>query len=118
MAKAPLALVKDKFGDKAKLVEAVKAFASNGDLWLAHANHETLDHVSNAKLLKLHATFSAVQKEFGSREKFVDAILALENRSKDAGYKTRLMGHPVPRLFDAYKATKKRAAAAKAAKKA
>ena len=74
MAKAPLALVKEKFGDKAKLVEAVKAFAADGGLWLAHANHETLEHVSNSKLLKLHATFTAVKSEFGSREKLVEAI--------------------------------------------
>jgi hypothetical protein len=115
MAKAPLALVKEKFGDKTKLVEAVKAFAADTNLWLGHTNHETLDHVSNSKLLKLHATFTAVKSEFGSREKLVDAILGLENRAKDAGYKARLMGFPVPRLFDAYKATKKRAAAAKKA---
>ena len=118
MAKAPLALVKAQFGDKAKLVEAVKAFAASSDLWLAHTNHETLDNVSNSKLLKLHATFTAVKAEFGTREKLVDAILAVESKTKDTSFKTRLMGYPVPRLYDAYKAAKKRAAAAAPAKKA
>lgn len=114
MAKAPLALVKTQFGDKAKLVEAVKAFAASSDLWLAHTNHETLEHVSNAKLLRLHATFTAVKAEFGTREKLVDAILAVDSKSKDTSYKARLMGYPVPRLYDAYKATKKRVADAAA----
>ncbi len=115
MVKSPLALVKAQFGNKAALVVAVQAFSQNADLWLAQPNHEALAQVSNAKLLKLHATFTAVQRDFGTREKLVDAILVLEGRSRDAGYKSRLMGHPVPRLFDNYKATKKRAAAAKKA---
>ena len=116
MKKTPLATVKEKFGDKAKLVDAVKAFMGD-DLWLAHANANadqarTLAYVSNSKLLKLHATFTAVKAQFGTREKLAEAILELEKRPKDTGYKARLMGYPVPRLYDAYKATKKRAAAA------
>ena len=66
MAKSPVSVVKEKFGDKAKLVEAVKAFMTE-DLWVNRLNEEKgLDRVSNAKLLRLHRIFSAVQGEFGA----------------------------------------------------
>jgi len=116
MKKSPLATVKDRFETKAKLVEALKALAGD-ELWMARTSADrggkkTLEHVSNAKLLKLHATFSAVKKEFGSRAKLVAAVLEAEGRTKDAGYQTRLEKFPVPRLYDQYKSAKKRAKAA------
>ncbi|WP_394833142.1 hypothetical protein LVJ94_42240 [Pendulispora rubella] len=104
----PLATVKAKFGDKEKLVAAVKEFTTD-DLWVSRTNKDKgLDHVSNAKLLRLHATFSAVKEQFGSRAKLIDAILELEKRTKDEGYKTRLSAYPVPRLYDLFRSTKKR----------
>jgi hypothetical protein len=106
--KTPLALVKDKFGDKAKLVEAVEAFV-NDDLWVSRTNKEKgLAHVSNAKLLRLHAIFTEVKQKFGTREKLIAAILDTEKRSKDEGFRQRLLAWPVPRLFDAYKSASKR----------
>jgi hypothetical protein len=117
-SKTPLALMKDKFGDKAKLVEALEKLAGES-LWLARVNtNKGLAHVSNAKLLRLHATFSEVKEKFGTREKLVDAVLELEKRTKDAGFRARLLEWPVPRLFDAYKSAKKRSGAAAAAPKA
>lgn len=117
--KSPLAIVKEKFGDKTKLVEAVKALATD-ELWLGRTsadrgNDRGLEHVSNAKLLRLHAIFSEVKEKFGTRAKLVDEILAAENRSKDAGLKKRLEAYPVPRLYDLYKSAKKRAKAKSAA---
>lgn len=114
--KTPLAIVKEKFGDKAKLVEAVKAFGGE-DLWLGRTNADQgggrgLEHVSNAKLLRLHAVFTEVKGKFGTRAKLIEEILTLEKRSKDAGLQKRLEGYPVPRLFDHYKALAKRAKAA------
>jgi hypothetical protein len=110
-AKSPLALVKEKFGDKDKLVEAVKAFI-NDDLWVKRTaadrgKERGIEYVSNAKLLRLHATFSEVKEKFGTRAKLVDALLDLEKRAKDAGYKKRLEEYPVPRLLDLYKAAKR-----------
>jgi hypothetical protein len=120
MAKSPLSVVKDKFGDKEKLVAAVEKLTGE-DLWVSRTNKEKgLAHVSNAKLLRLHETFSAVKEKFGTRAKLIDAILELEKRAKDEGYKTHLSAFPVPRLWDLYKSTSKRHGAkdAAAAKKA
>lgn len=114
--KTPLALVKDKFGDKAKLVEAVEKFTSE-DLWIGRTNEDKgLKHVSNAKLLRLHATFTVVKEKFGTRAKLIDAILTIEKRTKDAGYKARIEAYPVPRLWDMYRSLEKRNKPAKAAK--
>lgn len=119
MAKAPLAAVKEKFENKKKLVEAVQAFVTD-DLWVGRLAKDRggeggLSRVSNAKLLKLHATFEAVKKEFGTRAKLIDACLAVEKRTKDEGYKSRISAWPVPRLYDHYKSAKKRADRASAA---
>jgi hypothetical protein len=121
--RSPLAIVKEKFGDKAKLVEAVKALTTE-DLWLGRTNQDRggdrgIERVANAKLLRLHAVLSEVKAKFGSRAQLIDAILAAEKREKDAGLKTRLEKYPVPRLYDLYKTAQKRAnAATKAAKSA
>jgi hypothetical protein len=119
--KSPLAITKERFGDKSKLVEAVKAFATE-DLWLARTASDRgkdkgLEHVSNAKLLRLHETFTAVKEKFGTRAKLIEAILEAQNRAKDTGLKKRLEAYPVPRLYDLYKSTAKRAKAAAATKK-
>jgi hypothetical protein len=118
-SKNPLAVAVEKFGDKAKLVAAVEKFTGD-DLWVARTNKDKgLAHVSNAKLLRLHATFSEVKEKFGTREKLIDAILELQKRTKDAGMRQRLSAWPVPRLYDTYKSTAKRmGAATKAATKA
>jgi hypothetical protein len=104
----PLAVVSEKFGDKEKLVAAVEKLAGE-DLWVARTNKDKgLAHVSNSKLLRLHATFTEVKDKFGTRDKLIDAILEIEKRTKDAGYKERLSAWPVPRLYDVYKSTAKR----------
>src|SRR5882762_6935707 len=109
--KSPLALVKEEFGDKEKLVAAVRKLAEQ-DLWVARENSEKgLAHVSNAKLIRLFRIFTEVKEKFGTRAKLIDAILDVEKRTKDAGYKTRLEKFPVPRLYDVYKSALKRSSA-------
>lgn len=122
----PLAAVKDKFGEKSKLVAELEKFTKDEDLWVSRTNKDKgLAHVSNAKLLKLHRTFSEVKEKFGTRAKLIDAILEVQKRTKDEGYKARLTAFPVPRLYDLYKSASKATSAAtkpaaerKAAKKA
>ena len=106
--KNPITLVKDQFGDKAKLVAAVEKLTGE-DLWVARTNtSKGLAHVSNSKLLRLHATFTAVKAKFGTRVKMIDALCDLEKRTKDEGYKARLTAYPVPRLWDMFKSAEKR----------
>src|ERR1700683_617306 len=108
--KSPLAIVKDKFGDKAKLVAEVEKLAGE-DLWVSRTNKEKgLAHGSNAKLVRLFETFTAVKEKVGTRAKLIDPILQVEKRAKDEGYKQHLSAFPVPRLWDLYKSTAKRLA--------
>ena len=116
-SKSPITIMKERFGEKSKLVEAVKAFTGE-DLWLGRTSSDRgrskgLEHISNAKLLRLHDTFSAVKEKFGTRAKLIDAILESDKRTKDEGFKKRLEAYPVPRLYDAYRASVKRNKAAK-----
>ena len=114
MKKSPFAQMKERFTDKAGLLKAVEGLAS-GDLWIDRTNADKgLAHVSNAKLLKLHETLSAVKKEFGSRAALIKAVMTAEKR-KDEGYSARLEKFSTPRLWDAHRAASKRAKAAKAA---
>lgn len=111
-SKSPITIMKERFGEKSKLVEAVKAFTGE-DLWLGRTSSDRgrskgLEHISNAKLLRLHDTFSAVKEKFGTRAKLIDAILESDKRTKDEGFKKRLEAYPVPRLYDAYRASVKR----------
>jgi hypothetical protein len=111
--KSPVQIVKDKFGEKQKLVAEVEALTRGDELWVSRLNaNKGLAHVSNAKLLRLHRTFTEVKEKFGTRAKLIDAIVELEKRTKDEGYKSRLGAFPVPRLWDMYKSMSKRVAAA------
>jgi len=110
--KSPLATITEKFGDKSKLVAELEKLTKDDELWVSRTNKDKgLAHVSNAKLLKLHQTFADVKAKFGTRAKLIDAICEAEKRTKDAGYKARLGGFPVPRLWDMYKSAAKRAGA-------
>jgi hypothetical protein len=110
MSKSPLALVKEKFGDKDKLVAALEPLAKDEGLWVDRVNADKgLSHVSNTKLLRLHAVLTEVKQRFGSRAKLIDAICEVEKRTKDQGFRKRLEKYPAPRLLDAYKSAAKRA---------
>jgi hypothetical protein len=109
MSKSPAAIVKQQFGDKAKLVAALGPLTSE-DLWVGRVNEtKGLARVSNAKLLRLFGVLSTVKEKFGTRAKLVDTICEIEKRTKDEGFKKRLLAYPVPRLYDAYRSAAKRA---------
>lgn len=115
MKKSPVSAVKEQFQSKEKLVEAVQKLATS-DLWLDRVNSKKgLARVSNQKLLRLQAQLTDAQSRFGSRAKLIDAILELEKRVKDAGYKTRLEGYSLPRLLDQHGSLSKKATASKKA---
>jgi hypothetical protein len=116
MKKTPLSQVKDRFGSKEKLVTAVEELATD-ELWLDRYNEtKGLQSVSNAKLLRLHAVLTEARERFGSRDSLVDAILELEQRSKDEGFRTRLRRYPVARLLDLHRAARLRESRSQRAK--
>ncbi len=99
MKKSPVAVVKERFESKDKLVEAVQKLAT-ADLWIDRVGAKGLGKVSNQKLVKLHTALSDAQKRFGSRDKLISAILELSKRTKDAGYAAGLKKQPLPQLLD------------------
>jgi hypothetical protein len=115
MKKTPVNVVKERFESKEKLVAAVEKLATS-ELWLDRVNDKKgLARVSNAKLLRLHDALDEATKQFGTRAKLIDALLELDKRNKDAGFRTRLENYPVPRLLDLHRnatRTSRRAAAA------
>lgn len=117
MKKSPLSHVQQRFESKEKLVEEVQRLATD-DLWLDRVNEKKgLGRVSNAKLLRLHDLLSDAKQRFGSREKLIDSILELAKRARDAGYRTRLEGQPLPRLLDEHGALARQQSRAEAKKK-
>jgi hypothetical protein len=118
MNKSPLKQVQERFENKDKLVAAVKKLAIP-ELWLDRVNEgRGLESVPNAKLLRLHDALQAAQEKFGSRAKLIDAILTLQKRTKDQGYRQRLETHPLPRLLDIHAASARRAKSAASETKA
>ena len=71
----PSKTVKDRFGDKKKLVDALKPFLGE-DLWVGRENKDKgLSRISNAKLVRLFDTFTAVQSKWGTRGKLIGTSL-------------------------------------------
>lgn len=100
MKTSPFQQVKGNFGDKAKLVSAVQALATDA-LWLDRVNKDRgFARISNGKLLRLHAALSRAKEQFGTRDKLIAAVMTLGKRGGDEGYKARLATYPIPRLLD------------------
>ena len=115
MSASPVRVVKERFESKEKLVAAVEKLAGE-ELWLDRLNsNKGLKRVSNGKLVRLFDLLSLAKNQFGSRDKLIDAILALENRTKDKGYRGKLERYPLPRLLDLHSAAEKRSKRAQAA---
>lgn len=113
MPKSPLAIVTERFKNKAALIDAVKALATD-DLWIDRVNDDKgLPRVSNRKLVHLHDVLSQVKKDHGSRSKLIDAILESDKRGKDAGYRSRLEKLSTPTLLSMLSVSKKQNAPAK-----
>lgn len=105
MKKSPLTQVKEQFGSKEKLVDALVAMP---DSVIERGGAEKdefrtkLLTAANAKLLRLHQTGSAVTERWGSKDKLVDAILTMKRRGKDQDYRTKLGSLTLGKLFDQF----------------
>jgi hypothetical protein len=106
MKKSPLALVKEKFGSKEELVDALIALPESV-LDRGEDGEESKDDfrkrllgAANSKLLRLHKTGKSISDRWGSKTKLVDAILTLRKRGKDQDYRTKLATLSVGKLYD------------------
>jgi len=109
MKKAPISEIKARFESKEKLVKELKSLFDKGDLFADNLNPDKgLTHVANGKLLKLYDTAMEVKERFGTREKLVEDLLKVTNRTKDEAYKARFAKWGLPRLWDEYKSVSKK----------
>ncbi|MBM4321106.1 MAG: hypothetical protein FJ125_14425 [Deltaproteobacteria bacterium] len=106
MKRTPLQEVKERFGSKEELVEALAPLLVRPE-GESEAEHQArLLTVPNKKLLHLHQVQSETKKRFGSRETLVDAICKLKfgDKNIDQDYRTKLLTLSNASLLDRYRA--------------
>ncbi len=109
--RTPLSEVKERFGSKDALVKEIEKLTAKKDLLAEKFADKGIDHVSNAKLLRLHRLVTDVSNQFSTRAALVDAYLELKHRSKDEPYKQKLMTYTLGRLYDMYQVAQRKAPA-------
>ncbi|MDY0000074.1 MAG: hypothetical protein RBU30_02140 [Polyangia bacterium] len=97
--KAPIEVVKERFGSKDKLIDAVAELVGGNKEQVGELK-ESLRGAANAKLLRLHGMMTEIKERFGGVEKLVDEILKKQNRAKDQDYRKSLLGRSPGRLLD------------------
>ncbi|MCC6624094.1 MAG: hypothetical protein IT385_22755 [Deltaproteobacteria bacterium] len=93
--------------------QAVEAFGTRKDLVakiapLIGANDDEkrrLMGTTNAKLLRIHEVATRVSKDFGGKDKLIDAIAKLQfaGKAPNAGWREKMSGLTVKRLFDKHR---------------
>ena len=107
MKKPPLSLVKEQFGTKEQLVDALTALPE-GVLARGSGDDDKdafrtrLLTAANSKLLRLHQVGRAVADRWGSKDKLVDALLTMQRRNKDENYRTKLGTLSLGKLYDQF----------------
>ncbi len=115
--KSPLQIVKDRFGDKPKLIEKLAGLIEPQGGESGDEHQRRLRNVSNAKLLHLLALGERV-KELGGRDAIVKKILELKKQAKDHEYGDKLKKLPLGKLVDMFASVQRAAKAAGSAAKA
>lgn len=100
--KTPIEEVREQFGSKDKLVDAVVDLL-NLPRSERDVTRERLRVAANSKLLRLHAVAGEIKERFGSPEKLVDDVLKLMKHPKDGDRKERLMAYGPARLLEMHR---------------
>lgn len=104
----PLQIVKDKYGSKESLVEAVVGLVEPAEGESPEEHKRRLRNTSNAKLLHLVALGERA-KALGGRETMVEKVLELKGQPKDHEYSDKLQRVSLGRLVDMVDALERRA---------
>jgi hypothetical protein len=107
--RTPLAEVSERFGSKEGLIKELSKLTAKKDFLAEKFSEKGIDHVSNAKLLRLHRLVTEVSDQFSSRSALVDAYLELKQRTKDEPYREKLMTYTLGRLYDMYQVAQRKA---------
>jgi len=101
VAVGPLAQVKKQHGSRADLIEKILPLLDDPD---AAAAKRALTRTPNAKLITLLAAGTAVQKQFGSRQALVAAVVkaTYPKGNVPEGYEDKLAAYNLKRLYDLY----------------
>jgi len=116
MSKSPLAVMKEKFGSKEKLVDRVAGLVTPLEGETKEDLKTRLKGASNSKLLKLLNTEEKVSELFGSKDKLVDDLLKLRRpggKKPDADFRGSLAKKSKGELLTLQTAASKKAARAK-----
>lgn len=117
MKKSPLSLVKEQFGSKEQLVDALTALPE-GVLSRGEDDKDAfrtrLLSAANSKLIRLHKMGRTVAERWGSKDKLVDALLLLQRRGKDEDYRNKLSSLPLGKLYDQFHSLERATKRAKA----
>lgn len=97
--KTPLQLVKDKYGSKEKLIDAVVALVDADEGESADEHKKRLKYVSNAKLLHLVGVADKA-KSLGGRDGMIEKVLEIKGQPKDHEYRDHLKRLSLGRLVD------------------
>ena len=111
MAKAPLALVKDKFGSKEALVDKVAALVQPMEGESKADVKVRLQTASNKKLLRLLETEEKVGELFGTKDALADGLLKLKRpgaKKVDAPYRAAIGKKSKGELLMLHNAAKKK----------
>jgi hypothetical protein len=97
--KTPLQIVKDRFGTKNELIDAVVAVVERDEGETEADHKKRLKLVSNAKLLHLLGVAEQA-KTLGGRDGMIEKILARKGQPKDHEYRDALKRMSLGRLVD------------------
>ena len=103
MKKTPMQTVKERFGNKEKLVGELVGMIKRPAEVTKDQFKKKLQAQSSRKLLILHARETTVKESFGSREKLIDSLLNAnmgKNKKEDKGFRLHLEKRTNGQLLD------------------
>jgi len=98
--KTPKQAVETQFGTRKDLVAKIAPLIGAND-----DEKRRLLGTTNAKLLRIHEVATLVSKQFGSKDKLIDALgkLQFAGKAPNSGWREKMNGLTMKRLFDKHR---------------